>query len=44
MSAGESLCALSASVRKGERSAFETVEAALARIAAGDGAVNAFPR
>ena len=30
MSAGESLRALSASVRKGERSAVETVEAALA--------------
>ncbi len=42
MSAGESLRALSASVRKGERSAVETVEAALARISAGNGAVNAF--
>jgi AtzE family amidohydrolase len=42
MRAGESLRALSASVRTGERGAVETVEAALARIAAGDGAVNAF--
>ena len=42
MSADEGVRALSASVRSGERSAVETVEAALARIAAGDGAVNAF--
>jgi AtzE family amidohydrolase len=42
MSAPENLSAVSASVRKGERSAVETVEAALARISAGDGAINAF--
>jgi AtzE family amidohydrolase len=42
MSADESLRAFAASVRKGERSATETVEAALTRIAAGDGAINAF--
>ena len=42
MSADESLRALAASVRKGERSATETVEATLARIAAGDGPINAF--
>ena len=42
MSAFETLRALSASVRNGERSAVETVEAALAGIAAGDRALNAF--
>src|SRR5271170_2495915 len=42
MSDGRSLSALAASVRNGERSAAEIVGEALARIWAGDGAINAF--